>query len=89
MDGFIFFGKSTGDKELRLQGRCYSSAKVLPPAHTLDADDVDLEDFYKEHKEPYAKILVFGDNTKSEVLGYLEQNWDEVEKIDIEEKENG
>ncbi|MFA5124453.1 MAG: hypothetical protein WC473_01320 [Patescibacteria group bacterium] len=81
LDDFIFFGKSTGDKKFQLPGYYYSSAKILPPKHTLEPDDVDLEEFYKDHKEPYVKILVFGDSTKSEVLGYLNQNWNQVEKI--------
>ncbi len=57
--------------------------RVLAPSYMANLDDLYGE---KEiHKyfphEPYARLIVFGTSTKSEVIKFIEENWDEVEEV--------
>jgi|SRR3989338_2614191 len=77
LDSYIFFGD---DRILQMTNQ-WGLAQILPPAHTLEADDVDLERSYQEEKEPYAKIIVPGNSSKEEILKYIRKNWNKVEEI--------
>jgi hypothetical protein len=58
-------------------------AIILPPIHTLDPQHVDFdpEEYFCQHNEPYARILVLGNGRKKHVLNFISKNSNEVEKI--------
>lgn len=82
IDDYIFFG------EIRSKVN-----KQLPPsvvferyAHRADMDLGDVEEFYKETGEPYAKLFILGNASKSDVLDYINKNWEKVEEILTEQR---
>ena len=54
---------------------------VHPQKIKLTALKNSIEGYYQRHGEPYAKILVFGNGSKSDVLRYIEKNWSDVEDV--------
>ncbi|MDD5760360.1 MAG: hypothetical protein PHI06_14935, partial [Desulfobulbaceae bacterium] len=52
-----------------------------PTKHTFEPFDPDHEGYYQRRGEPYAKLLISGDGHKSDVLKYIENNWDKIEDI--------
>jgi len=76
LNDYLFFNDARN-----MSWQKFSVATILPPAHTLDSDDVDLEDFYRDNSEPYAKLLIFGNGTKNDVINYIRKYWKEVEEI--------
>jgi hypothetical protein len=82
IDDYIFFG------EIRSKAN-----KQLPPsvvferyAHRADMNLGDVEEFYKETGEPYAKLFILGNASKSDVLDYINKNWEKVEEILTEQR---
>jgi hypothetical protein len=54
---------------------------VLPPAHLLEPGSFDLESYYREHNEPYVRLIILGNGTKSAVLKSIDDNWGEIEAM--------
>lgn len=58
-------------------------AKICPPPFMLKNGETDEEKEIKKFysKEPYVKLLIFGTSTKSDIIKYIKNNWDKIEKI--------
>lgn len=56
-------------------------ASIEPPAGMLKPTDINMESYYWESAQPYAKLLIFGSSRKSDVIKFIEKNWNKVEEI--------
>ncbi|MFA5129732.1 MAG: hypothetical protein WC477_02300 [Patescibacteria group bacterium] len=54
---------------------------ILPPAHLCDPSGSDLEHYYRQHGEPYVRILILANAKKSDIIRELGLCWDQVEEI--------
>lgn len=77
LDSYLFFGDARGMEWMNK----WSNVLILPPKHTLNQSDADMEELYRDNGEPYAKLLILGNGTKSEALDFINNNWEKVEGI--------
>lgn len=57
-----------------------SIVTILPPAYLYSPGSLDMEDYLREHNEPYVRVLILGNGRKSDVLKSIENSWDEIEE---------
>ena len=57
-------------------------------AHRNDIDSGNLEEFYREFGEPFAKVLILGNSTKSDVIDFINRNWNKIQSILAEQGNN-
>lgn len=76
LEDYLFF-----DRAGAITQQIPEPALILPPAHTLDEDDPDMEEFYSRNDEPYVKLIIPGSSTKSDILDFLRENWSRVEDV--------
>jgi hypothetical protein len=74
LDDYIFFGKT--HKETN---KTIAPVVIDTYAHKMDLGDV--EEFYKKTGEAYAKLFILGNSSKSEVLSFINTNWEKIESI--------
>ena len=58
-------------------------AKICPPIHLLNPEHENEEEEIQTYfpYEPYAKLLIFGTSRKSDVIEFIEKNWNKVESV--------
>lgn len=49
--------------------------------HREDDRSDPMEEWYKYRKQPFVKLIIFGNNTKSDVHAFIDKNWKIMEEI--------
>jgi len=76
LNDYLFFNEYRSGEWER-----FDPAVLLPPEHILNDEDIDLEEFYKDNKEPYVKLLILSNSKKTDVIKFIRNNWERVEEI--------
>lgn len=78
LNDYLFFGKNRTHEKINIV------ARILPPTkqdfESIDFD-MDAEKHLQLRNEPYARLIIFGNGRKSDVIKYIEKNWGEVENV--------
>jgi len=75
---YIFFGESRGVLKSNI-------APVVIDEHAHEEGDRyrygDIEGFYRETGEPYAKLFILGTASKTGVINFINKNWGKIEDV--------
>jgi hypothetical protein len=59
------------------------SAFIDPVAHIKNTGNA--EDYFREIGEPFAKIIILGNNSKTDVINFIDNNWEKIEDVFLEQ----
>ena len=82
LSDYIFFGEIRNKANMKIP----PSVVIEKYAHRKDIGLGDVEEFYKETAEPYVKLYILGNASKSDILGFINKNWKEIEDVLVEQR---
>ncbi len=60
-------------------------AFIDPTAHKTDFEPANAEDYYRINGEPFAKLIILGNNSKTDVMNFIDKNWSKIEDVFLEQ----
>lgn len=60
-------------------------AFIDPTAHRTDFNPGHVEDYYNATGEPFAKLIILGNNSKTDVMNFIDKNWEKIEEVFLEQ----